>query len=165
MEQLITRLEEILENETILYSQILNLGNKKTDIIIKGKINELSVLAEQEQDIVSKLSKLELEREKITLTINKELSLPDRERTLSQILSSINSDHAAILSKTQNKLLNIIKQVKRVNDENGKLINNSLEYIEFSINVLSNAANPGNNYNPVGYSDSSTKSSMFDMKL
>lgn len=165
MEQLITRLEEILENETILYSQILNLGIKKTDIIIKGKVNELAALVEQEQDIVSRLSKMELEREKVTLAINKELSLPDKEMTLAHVINGTGESHASILADSQNKLLDILKQVKRVNDENGRLINNSLEYIEFSINVLSSATNPGNNYNPVGYSDAARKSSMFDMKL
>jgi len=165
MEELLIRLEEILKDETILYSQILNIGNKKTDIIVKGKVNDLAVLIEQEQDIVSKLSKMELERDVITSAIHKELGLPDEKMTLTQLISHIKGSHATTLMEKQNTLLDTLGVVKSVNDQNGKLINNSLEYIEFSINVLSNAANPGNNYNQVGYSDAAGKSSMFDLKL
>jgi len=165
MEQLLSQLEEIMENEVNLYSQILSIGKQKTDIIIKGKVNQLAELVEQEQNIVAKLTKLELSRENVSSLIHKGLQLPNKEITLSELFSHIDNNHAVTLKAKQEKLLNILKEVKTVNDENGKLINNSLEYIEFSINVLSNAANPGNNYTQAGYSGGTSKSSTFDMKL
>lgn len=165
MEELISKLEEILENEALLYTQILNIGNQKTDIIIKGKVNELAVLVEQEQDIVSKLAKLEFERDHVSTALHKELKLTDEEVTLTQLVKHIEGKNADSLIERQNKLLDVLKQVKNVNDQNGKLINSSLEYIEFSINVLSSAVNPGNNYNQVGYTGAVGKSSLFDKKL
>jgi len=165
MEQLLSQLEEILENEATLYSQILSIGRQKTDIIIKGKVTELAALVEQEQDIVSQLAKLELSRDYVSSLLHKELNLSNKEVTLTELFNHVQGSHASSLMTRQEKLLDILKRVKDVNDENGKLINNSLEYIEFSINVLSNATNPGNNYNQVGYTAGAGKSSMFDMKL
>lgn len=165
MIQLLSQLEEIMEDEVNLYSQILSIGKQKTDIIIKGKVNQLAELVEQEQEIVAKLTKLELSRENVSSLVHKELQLPNKEITLTELLNHVEGSRAALLKAKQQELMNILKEVKTVNDENGKLINNSLEYIEFSINVLSNAANPGNNYTQGGYSDGTSKSSMFDMKL
>lgn len=165
MEQLLSQLEEIMENEVNLYSQILSIGKQKTDIIIKGKVNKLAELVEQEQETVAKLTKLELSRENVSSLIHKELQLPNKEITLTELLDHIGGTRADNLKAKQQKLLDLLKDVKTKNDENGMLINNSLEYIEFSINVLSNAANPGNNYTQVGYSDGTSKSSTFDMKL
>lgn len=165
MEQLLSQLEEILENEATLYSQILSIGNQKTDIIIKGKVNELSALVEQEQEIVAKLTKLELSRNTISSLLHKELNLSNTEITLTELISHVKGKHASSLMAKKDRLLDTLNSVKKINDENGKLIDNSLEFIDFSINVLSNAADPGNNYTQVGYANGSGKSSMFDMKL
>lgn len=164
MEQLLSQLEEVLKNEVALYSQILSIGRQKTDIIIKGKVNQLAILVEQEQEIVAKLAKLELSRDNVSSLIHKELQLPNKEITLTELLSHIDKSRADALKSKQQKLLDVLAELKTVNDENGKLINNSLDYIDFSINVLSNAANPGNNYTQAGYNDGTNKS-MFDMKL
>lgn len=166
MEQLLSQLESILENEAILYSQILSIGKQKTDIIIKGRVTELAKLVEQEQEIVSRLAKLELSRDNVSSLIHKELKLPNKEITLTELMSHIQGSHANDLKQRQEKLLDILRQLKEVNDSNGKLINHSLEYIDFSINVLSNVTTPGNNYNQVGYADGTgNKKSSFDMKL
>lgn len=165
MENMITTFQEILKKELTIYMQILSISQKKTDIIIKGKISELDMLVKEEQELISALGKLESSREEVIIKICEALNLKSSEVTMTDILEKLHPNQASALNVIRNKLLELTSELKTINDNNGKLIKNSLEFIDFSINVLSDAANPGNNYNSTGYSGGASQKSVFDKKL
>jgi hypothetical protein len=62
-------------------------------------------------------------------------------------------------------LSSILSDLKEINSLNSKLIKNSLDYIDFSINILGSLGPSGNNYENSGEAITSKGRNLFDIKL
>jgi flagellar biosynthesis/type III secretory pathway chaperone len=159
------RLNQILNEEYKLYSQIFEISKEKTDIIIEGKVKELERITNLEQSIVFKLGKLEGIREEISVALAGSMKL-DPEKVRLEDLEKGLGENATELRETQGKLVNLIKKIGEKNELNKKLLENSLDYVNFSINLFSQVESDGNKYGKDGsVKDSPKKKARFDMKL
>jgi flagellar biosynthesis/type III secretory pathway chaperone len=166
MEQLIGRLTELLDAETVIYEEILKLSKSKTDNIVEGKISELEEKVKFEQGLVAQIIKLETEREKIVGDVAGRLNLDEKTLTISKLIKKLEKDKKTKLEESYKRITKTLEELKNVNDLNSKLIKNSLDYIEFSVNLISNASNFGsNNYGGSGKPQEGHKKNLFDLKL
>lgn len=163
--QMIEKLVNILEQEEKIYSDLRSISEKKRDLIIQGKVPELESLVNMEQSLILSIGNHEDEREKLVELIASMLSIPSSEITLSKITQSIDDFKSKRLSLCQDRLTQTIKDLKNTNDLNSKLIKNSLEYIDFSINLLSSIDNENSKYGNDGQYGGSAKRTFFDVKL
>lgn len=161
----ITRLIDILDQEARLYDSILRLSKNKTNIIVEGKVAELEGMVKIEQSLILQMGKLESEREGIIESIAMNLSLEPSEITISELTNCLQKDQADKLKLCQQKMTEILNQLKNTNEINSKLIKNSLDYIDFSINIISAVDTGSNNYSNSGHVSNSKKRSFFDVKL
>ena len=69
------------------------------------------------------------------------------------------------LKSIQGKMKSTISSLKAVNQLNLNLIKNSLEYIDFSINLVTAASTVNNSYGNSGQVKSPDKRSFFDARL
>lgn len=161
----IDRLIEVLNKETAMYEEILKLSKNKTDVIIEGKVNELESITKLEQMLILQLGKLEEERETLVDAIAVQVKMNSSDLTLSGLEKLFPKEQADKLKACHDKLPGLIKDLGEANVLNSKLIKNSLEYIDFSINILTSAGATGNNYGYSGQSSDSKKRNFFDMKL
>lgn len=162
---LIDRLIEILGKETAVYEGVLKLSKNKTDVIVAGKVTELESITKLEQSIILKLGKLEEEREELVGKLADELHVKSSEITLAGLMKMLPKDQAVKLEKCHNSLPKIVNDLREANVLNSKLIRNSLDYIDFSVNILTNAGTTGNIYGNSGQSSDPKKRNFFDMKL
>jgi flagellar biosynthesis/type III secretory pathway chaperone len=162
---LIDGLISVLNKETAMYEGILKLSKNKTDVIVEGKVTELESMTRLEQTMILQLGKLEAEREKLVDTIAAELKLKAPDITLAGLEKLFPKEQAEKLKACHNKLPKLVKDLGEANVLNAKLIRNSLDYIDFSINILTNVGATGNNYGYSGQSSDSKKRNFFDMKL
>ena len=65
----------------------------------------------------------------------------------------------------QGKIVQVIEDLNNINKLNSKLINNSLDYISFSINLYSDIDTGTNNYGNRGDINESQKRRFLDIKL
>lgn len=161
---LVDRLIEILNTETSIYENILKLSKNKTDVIIAGKVSELEGITRLEQSIIIKLGKLEEEREEAVERLAAELDSDAADITLAGLLEILPKEQSEKLKHCHETLSKNFSQLCEANVLNSRLIRNSLEYIDFSINILTNAGSTGN-YGNSGRSDDQRKRNFFDMKL
>ena len=162
---LIDNLADVLNKEASLYSDFLAISKEKTDVIINGKIIELENIT-QKESFSSAMHKFEVEREKIIDQIARKSGFNSSELTVSRIVEEHdNLDETLKLKSYRDKIMNLIDELKRVNEINYKLIKNSLEYIDFSINLMTSASDTGSKYGNDGKEGKVERRSIFDVKL
>lgn len=161
----LNKLLEILGNQEKVYNDLLNISKNKTDIIIEGKVQELENATKVEQTLILKMSDLEHQLENNVNGLVDELTIKEKNVTISILLKYIKGNEKKKLEELRDRITNVISELEHANQLNSNLIQNSLEYINFSINLYSNAnADGSGNYQNDGEVNTS-KSSFFDVKL
>lgn len=138
MASLIGSLIEVLENIGTEYENLLGLSMKKTPVIIAGDLNQLAVITEDEQRIVSKINKYDSQMQKILKEIADVIDTDVSELDLKVIIGFMGPkpEEQEKLAVVHDKLKSVVTQVARVNDQNGELIKDALEMVQFEMNIL-----------------------------
>ncbi|NLL79954.1 MAG: flagellar protein FlgN [Clostridiales bacterium] len=129
---------DVLYQENAEYEALLELSMKKTGVIVQGDLDKLAEITDEEQDVIGRLNRLETKRQEVTTDVanvlNKDvntLKLVD----LIQLLAARPTEQKK-LADCHDKLSDTLMQMVRVNEQNRELIQNSLEMIDFDINML-----------------------------
>lgn len=171
MASLVENLISVLNKQYEEYENLLELSCRKTTIIVEGNLEKLQQITDEEQRVVGIVNHYEAERTEvmkdIANVINKDvetLKLND----LAQMLAQRPEEHKA-LTEIHDKLRSVALRMKKVNEQNKELLENSLEMIAFDMNLIQSMrkAPETNNYNKGAYSTGSTMGSFagrFDTK-
>lgn len=162
---LIDELIDILNKEAAIYEGVLKLSKNKTDTIVAGKVAELEGITRLEQSMILQMGKLESEREKLIEKLASQLKIPVEEITISSLEKLLHKEQAGRLRACHRSLDKVLKELSDTNGLNSRLIKNSLDYIDFSINLLANSSSAGNLYGNAGQASDSKKRNFFDVKL
>jgi flagellar biosynthesis/type III secretory pathway chaperone len=164
LKPLISTLEELIA----IQEQLVEISQKKKDILIDGDIEKLSQLIAEESKLVRKMGKLEEERVFQVKEYLGRQGITSDEVTLSQLLSIIPSKEGKeTIQSLADKLQKTIGQLQQHNDLNSKLIQDSLDYINHSLEMMTDNSGEGMNYQrPAGSvkKNPSTGRSFFDTK-
>lgn len=162
---MINELILVLDQEAKVYDDILKISKNKTNIIVEGKVSDLESIVKMEQALVLQMARIETMREKLVDKLSKELNIKPSETTITEILRHVKSTEAEKLKDCQLNMTNVLSDLKKTNELNSKLIKNSLDFINFSINLISAVDIGTNNYGTGGQTNDSKKRNFFDMKL
>lgn len=162
---LVDRLIEVLNKETAMYEGVLKLSKNKTDVIVEGKVSELESITRLEQSMILQLGKLEDEREELVDKLAAQLKVKTSDITLASLEKLFPKEQTEKLKFCHKTLPKLVNDLSEANVLNSKLIRNSLDYIDFSINILTNAGSTGHIYGNSGQPSDSKKRNFFDMKL
>ncbi len=158
----VRKLIGILDQESLIYNDILKISKNKKNLIVDGKVSELENLVKMEQALIVKIGKLESDREEEIKFIAQEYNADNL--NITGLMKLIDNTQAKELEKSRNNMLKILGELKENNDLNCKLVKNSLEYIDFSINILS-PAEADKNYSNMGKVNAPKKKNLFDVKM
>lgn len=164
-QELMNKIIELLEHEYRVYENILRMSKDKTNIIVEGKVKELENVVKLEQALVLQISRIDKQREEVVEQLSKEVNLKDKNLNISEIIQYGNEEQKKQLEEYKGRMSKLIEELAHTNQINSKLIENSLEYIDFSLNLMSNADVTSNNYGNKGDSTIRTRKNLFDMKL
>ena len=138
MASLMEELISVLQQENDEYKNLLELSLRKTPVIVGADLEALAKITDDEQAVVSRLTRLDKRREEcmkdIATVINKDvktLKLAD----LIAMLASRPQEQKK-LAKIHDELSDTVAQMKRTNEQNKMLIESSLEMVQFDLNVL-----------------------------
>ena len=134
MASLIDNLITTLEQENEEYQTLLGLSMEKTGIIVKGDHAALSAIVEKEQEVVTRLVALEKKRAEATGDIAIVLKTLTLTR-LTELLSGQKKE-ADALRNVHDKLSGTMAQMVRINEHNKVLLQESLDMLEFEINLV-----------------------------
>jgi len=164
MKDLAEKLIMALDKDCEIYEEILRLGEEKKQIIIAGDIEKLEETTKREHALIASLMKLEEIRDKIISEIIKNTSL-STVTVLDDVLAVLSSENQEKLVAMKRRLGNLMQDVKDVNESNGELIKQSLDLIEFNVNLVSSLGDTETNYSGKADVNYEKSRSGFDVKV
>lgn len=170
MASLIEELITVLRSEDEIYQKLIPIEETKTKTIIKNDLQALQEITEQEQRVVEKINALERKRQEVIVNIG---TVTNRKpetlniKTISEFLKKQPKEYKELCS-VHDSLKKTLKRLVQVNNQNKSLIEQSLEMIEFNMNLIqSTRMSPGtNNYTKtaVQWEPEVAPTGMFDAK-
>lgn len=159
MASLIDTLAEILNKEDEEYQKLLDLSKGKTDVIVKGDLNALSVITDKEQKVVTKITALETQRTEIMAEIAKILHTDVAQLKLDTLIDLLKKKpkEQKELALVHDKLHVTLYEMKIVNERNDQLLKSAIEMVDFNMNLIQAArkAPQTANYNKGAYNTGS----------
>lgn len=121
-----------------MHKSLLELAIKKTEIITVGDIEALDQMLKDEQAHVAAIDKLEQQRQKqVTDYLEaKGLASTDKATVADVIEAAEQQTEKDTLLAVRNRLLQMINDLKNQNDLNQKLVFQSLQFVNFTLDAL-----------------------------
>ncbi|MFP4457659.1 MAG: flagellar protein FlgN [Clostridia bacterium] len=131
-----SRLINVLADQSKVYSFLIDLSKQMQDAIKINDIKKIDSLIKVQMALVMKLSSYENKRVKIAKEISKEVNVHPDDLTISEIKNYLDENQFSSLEELEQKLESNISTLSEINNTNKLLINNGLDLIEFSLNLL-----------------------------
>lgn len=133
VEELITTLSE----EEKLYRALIPIAEEKTECIVKNDLQSLTDITGKEQEFVNLIGRLEKKRQEVIRGIGIVLNKPVEELNFRSLISMLKGNvNEADLTKLYDELKRTVEHFKLINERNQLLIKQSLEMIEFDLNLM-----------------------------
>lgn len=138
MASLIDNIVTILNRENEEYTVLVGLSREKTPVIIKGDLDALNAVTEKEQEVVARIQKLERDRISTMKDIAEVTNRKQEELKLADLIEMMNNRPAEQkkLREVHDRLKITMKNMVTVNDQNRVLLKNSLDMVQFEMNLL-----------------------------
>lgn len=160
----IDNLIKVLEYENKLYGQLYSIAENKTGFVVKGEVENLQALVGKEQKLAGELNKLQDVREQILEQIGKAIGKNPQQLTLSEIAAQLAGEQAERLAGIRVRLKETIDKLTAKNNLNQQLLKNALEYVDFSLNLLTQPAPQTNQYGRKGIETGTQGRGILDIK-
>ena len=165
MASLTQELIDTLNEQNNIYKSLLDVASKKKVAIIQNDVKTLQQFVKDENLLVGKNQRLEKKRIELFCDIATVLGKP-LDITLKQIIESIkDKEGEKELTQIRTKMLKTLPKLKAINDQNQELLQMSMDYIDFSINLIrSSTEQRPTYYDMLGNEINSSDTKMFDAK-
>lgn len=128
----------LLLNQTLqIYQALVQLSQKKREILVKANPQALEQLTKQEEMLIIEAGKLEKLRLPLIKELVAALGLDTEQTALATLITHADSQTATKLRTISETFTNITDELAQLNAVNEKLIKQSLDFINYNINVLS----------------------------
>ena len=169
MASLMEEMISTLSQEKELYLALLPIAEEKTKAIVANDLEALQRITDKEQEAIDRVGALERKRTEVLNNMGIVLGRKPEELTLTELIKVAEKQPKAQadLRELKDALGKSVKRLADLNERNGALIRQSLEMIEFNMNLLqSTRMVQGNNYTRnAGESELGvTQTGMFDAK-
>lgn len=129
---------QTLKQEAIEYEGLLELARAKTEYIVKGDIDNIAKITDEEQLYVGRINKLERTRMEVTVDVANVLNKDVEEIKLDHLIQMLGQRplEQQQLADARDLLRKAVYEMQRVNEQNRELLIHSLELVEFDMNLL-----------------------------
>ena len=167
MAGLIHDLITVLEQQKECYEGLLILAQYKTNSIVEREMELLEQVLKREQEFVGRAARLEKNREIVLKDISTVLNTNFSDLTVSKLITKLDKtpDEQQKLKQIREELLQIVEEIKVHNTTNEGLLQQSLGFIDFTMNALQSMnthVSPG--YGEKGDDSKQQDISFFDTK-
>lgn len=156
-------LVHIMQEMLIVYNDLLTIATEKKAILIEVRIPELKDITKMENELLSQANKLEKVRmREVNSLIDQKVLLPE-ENGLKHIIRKAQKENIEPLYSVAKKLADVLAFLANTNSINNRLLNKSIELVNFTINMLHQVEAP-NTYSPQKNSGAGNARKMLNYK-
>jgi flagellar biosynthesis/type III secretory pathway chaperone len=130
------RLIQLLEKHLHLHKGLLQLANKKTEILKKGDIKALNSIMKEEQKYIALINQNERERINIVEDMISKSSNPKQDPTLTTCIELTEEPERLVLDKLKNEISTVVLELKNANLLNQQLIQQSLQLVNILLDMF-----------------------------
>lgn len=137
------RLVGVLADMLELYRELLAISNKKHEVLVKARTVELDALTKQEELLIIQIGKLETVRETVLQEIAAATHIAGESVTIARLVELADEKFSARLHELWQQLSQVTGELKEINGQNTKLIDQALFFVNYNLNILTqNAIGP-----------------------
>lgn len=126
-------LKEILGRELKILSSLCELAEEKTNVIVGGDVRKIEEMTLKEESLLNSLANVEVERGKLLDSWGLGEDTP-----ISELLQKMQGEKGDIYA-IKDEMTYVIERLLTANKVNQTLINDNLDWIDFNINLFTNA--------------------------
>lgn len=128
---------QTLDEQMELYGQLLETANEKTPVLVQNEVDKLNGILQKERKLIAKAEQLEQTRILQTHRHFASLGYVSRMNTLRELIQSVHQPELKQrLMERQHSLSTVLDELRRCNELNQKLIQQSLAFINYSIDLV-----------------------------
>lgn len=128
-----------LEEMAGYYDELLDISLEKKEIVIRNELEALRSLTEKENQVIGRFGRAERKRSEILQDMALVMNRPVESLDLETLCELIQGPEQAELCKLRLRIREVTDKLRQANDRNKVLIQNSLDYIDFSVNLMRDA--------------------------
>lgn len=136
MNQLWERLDAILTEMLELYRALLALSRQKRDMLVKVQVQDIEAVTKREETLILQIGKLEGLREQLVAEIAKTSQLAPESLNLAKIRELVDEATANRFVWIDKEFDEVLKELTPLNKLNTELIQQSLGFINYNLNLL-----------------------------
>ena len=131
-------LTKVLESETVKYKELLDLSESLREALIESDVHSVERLTANQEEVSNEIQSLEHRRARIMNDIAVVLNKDPKSLKVSDLEMSLASQPAlqAQLSSVRSDLRDTMDSLKQVNRVNQTLLRQSMELLEFDLNLF-----------------------------
>ena len=138
MASLLENLIDVLNSESAEYEKLAELADRKTPIIVKGDIDNLGKITEDEQEIVAHIQKQEKLRKEALADIANVVNRDVKTLKLINLIQMLEKqpEQQKMLVEAQGRLKTAIDRMRELNEKNSILLNDALDMVNFNLKMI-----------------------------
>ena len=131
-------LTQVLENETVEYKKLIELSDNLRKALIESDVSTVEQMTAAQEDVSNGIQSLESRRARIMNDIAVVLNKKPEELKVSMLEESLAGQPALKerLATVRTELKQTMDELKRINHTNQTLIRQSMELLEFDLNLF-----------------------------
>ena len=138
MAGIIYQLVDVLTEQKECYEGLVILASYKTEAVVQKNIEVLTQVTEREEAFIGRVQYLDQKREALLKDIALVTAIPYETMTLTVLIQKMGKDLpvSKTLCTLRETLLEQIEKLKKQNDINKAVIEESMEFVMFAINAI-----------------------------
>lgn len=138
MASLMDDLTQVLENETVEYKKLTGLSGDLKEALIESDVSAVERLTAAQEQVSNEIQSLECRRTRIMNDIAVVLNKKPEELKVSMLEETLASQPALQqrLAAVRTELKQTMDELKRINHTNQALLRQSMELLEFDLNLF-----------------------------
>jgi flagellar biosynthesis/type III secretory pathway chaperone len=163
----IQSLIETMDRLVQIHLFLLDLSEQKKDVLIKNQVDKLNKIVNKETSLIKEITLLDKQRiEYISEFLVQKGYRPNPSITVGDLIKLVVAiEDKRALEEKQRALLGTIFKLKKLNQLNAQLIEHSLAFIEYSLDLVLGPPEDDMIYHKPSHQQSTKRSGMFDSRI
>lgn len=134
--QTLNQLLTVMEEQMKVMDDLTALGQKKSQALVDGKIEQLDVLLRGEQALIWQMGRMEERRFKLQLELAAQMRIHPSQLTLEKLMTNVAADQAERCEAVAQKYGKSAGALSQTNQLNSELVQQAMAYVDFSLQLL-----------------------------